>query len=486
LRAEERLLLGLVDGRLSVARLARLSGLSEDATIQHLRTLCNRRVLVPVETNEVTIRAKSGETLFRLGAYEVSSRIGQGGMGSVYVGRRTGAVGFQRLFAIKVVREDSGQEQAAERSFIREVRVGTLLDHPNTQSVVDVGMYKNQPFLVLQFIDGINLEEVSFGRPVPPDILVTILVDVLRGLQRAHEISDEQGKWLGLVHGDVSPPNILIGTDGVARLTDFGSTRFTALGENGQADPMNLGKPAFMAPEQLFSEPLDARTDIFAMGVVMWTALTGRALFSADSYEEIIANVMRKEVAPPSTYGASACFDEVCLRALSRSREGRYVSAEEMSQALVKVAFAEGLLASPTAVGAFVRRELAGSGTDLRRRVDAAYQEGGVPEMVAAPSGRIEPTAPAAGKTLAQTMVIPERSRPEAEQSPRWIAFWVALGVLAALVSVGIVQHRVRAAHSHSISSLSCPPPSRTANAAWRIEIASRYANNGLRRNVVA
>ena len=490
LRAEERLLLGLVDGRLSVARLARLSGLSEDATIQHLRTLCSRRVLVPVETKEVTIRAKSGETLFRLGPYEVSARIGQGGMGSVYVGRRTGAVGFQRLFAIKVVREDSGQEQAAERSFIREVRVGTLLDHPNTQSVVDVGMYKNQPFLVLQFIDGINLEEVSFGRPVPPDILVTVLLDVLRGLQRAHEISDEQGRWLGLVHGDVSPPNILIGADGVARLTDFGSTRFTALGENGQADPMNLGKPAFMAPEQLFSEPMDARTDIFAMGVVMWTALTGRALFSADSYEEIIANVMRKEVAPPSAYGASACFDEVCLRALSRDREGRYVSAEEMSQALLKVAFAEGLLASPTAVGAFVRRELTGDAADLRRRVDALSQEAvGIPEMVAAPSGRIEPAAPATGKALAQTMVIPERSRPaDAEEtSPRWMMFWVAIGILAALVSVGIVQHRIRAAHSRPIASLSCPPPpSPTTDATWRIEIASRCGNNGFRRDVVA
>ena len=452
LRAEERLLLGLVDGRLSIARLARLSGLSEEATIQHLRSLCSRRVLVPVETKEVVIRGKGAEPLFQLGPYEVSSRIGQGGMGSVYAGRRTGAVGFRRVFAIKVIREDSGQEQAAERSFIREVRVGTLLDHPNTQSVVDVGTYKNQPFLVLQFVDGINLEEVSFGRPVPPDILVTVLIDVLRGLQRAHELSDEEGRWLGLVHGDVSPPNILIGTDGVARLTDFGSTRFTALGENGQADPMNLGKPAFMAPEQLFTEPMDSRTDIFAMGVVMWTALTGRALFSADSYEQIIANVLHKEVEPPSAYGAPACFDEVCLRALSRQREGRYISAEEMAEALMKVGFDHGLLASPTAVGAFVRRELAGADGDLRRRINAVFQDGaGIPEMVTPPSGRIEPPASAPENRLAQTMVIPARSV-RAETSSRWLAFWVALGILAALVSLGIVQHGLKARHPHPVS----------------------------------
>src|SRR5450432_2222455 len=204
LRSEERLLLGLVDGRLSVARLARLAGLSEEATLQHLQSLCNRRMLVPVEPAEITIRGNSGEPFFRLGSYEVASRLGQGGMGSVYVCRRTGAAGLGRLFALKVVRQGSGQEQAAEKPFLREVRVGVLFDHPNTQSVIDVGMYKNQPFLVLQYIEGVSLEEISFGRRVPPPVLVTILIDVLRGLQRAHEISDEQGRWLGLVHGDVS------------------------------------------------------------------------------------------------------------------------------------------------------------------------------------------------------------------------------------------------------------------------------------------
>jgi serine/threonine protein kinase len=478
LRAEERLLLGLVDGRLSVARLARLSGLSEDATIQHLRVLCNRRVLVPVEAKEVTIRGKSGEALFQLGPYDVSARIGQGGMGSVYAGRRTGAVGFRRLFAIKVVRQDSGQEQAAERSFIREVQIGSWLDHPNTQSVVDVGTYKNQPYLVLQFVEGANLEELSDGRRVPPDILVTILVDVLRGLQSAHELSDDQGKWLGLVHGDVSPPNILVGADGVARLTDFGSARFTALGETGQADPTNLGKPAFMAPEQLYVEPLDARTDIFAVGTMMWTALTGQPLFSADSYEQIIANVLQKEIPPPSAHGAPACFDEICMRALSRPREGRYPSAEEMSQALLKVGFSNDLIAPPTAVGAYVRRELSGTDAALRRRVEAAYQDAaGASPTVAMPPAAAAP--PSTGQNLAQTMVIPGRNRAAETEEPgrlevllgvirglggrrrMVIAGSVALGILASLLTVGIARHTVKARHQRAAPS--SPPPSDVA-----------------------
>ena len=425
LRAEERLLLGLVDGRLSIARLARLSGLSEEATLRHLRALCGRRVLVPVEAKEVTIRGSSAERGFRLGPYEVAHKIGEGGMGSVYVGRRTGAVGFRRSFAVKVVRQDTGQEQAAERSFVREVQIGSLLDHPNTQSVYDVGTYKNQPYLVLHFVDGINLEEASYGRPMPPDILVTILLDVLRGLNGAHDLMDEDRRWLGLVHGDVSPPNVLIGVDGVARLTDFGSARFTALGESGRADPTNLGKPAFMSPEQLMSEPLDRRSDLFAVGIMMWTALTGQELFSAESYEEILTNVLQKEVPPPSTHGSPSCLDEICLRALDRSRDGRYASADEMAATLIKVAAANGLIAPPTAVGAFVRRQMANGDVERRKRIEAMLPLDPVvtgptiaPLPIVQDVSRAEPAVspdqsaePAGDKKFARTMIIPPRDQ---------------------------------------------------------------------------
>ena len=420
-------------------------------------------------------------------------------MGSVYAGRRTGAVGFRRLFAIKVIRQDSGQEQAAERSFIREVQIGSWLDHPNTQSVVDVGTYKNQPYLVLQFVEGTNLEELSFGRRVPPDILVAMLVDVLRGLQSAHELSDDQGKWLGLVHSDVSPPNILVGTDGVARLTDFGSARFTALGETGQADPTNLGKPAFMAPEQLYVEPLDARTDIFAVGVMMWTALTGQPLFSADSYEQIIANVLQKEIAPPSAHGAPACFDEICLRALSRPREGRYSSAEEMAQALLKVGFTNDLLAPPTAVGAFVRRELSG---DRGRVFDGEWTPRTRTRRASRPPSRCPcrmRSPRRAGPNLAQTMVIPGRNlRTEPpEGSPGLeslrgvmrglrgrrsvvIGSLVALGVWWRCSPSGLRGTRSRPLTSTRIlpSRLQPIPSCRATDAAWRIEICRRRAKS--------
>ncbi len=478
LRAEERLLLGLVDGRLSVARLARLAGLSEDATARHLQSLCDRRVLVPVETSEVTIRGNAGEPFFRLGPYEVASRLGQGGMGSVYVCRRLGAAGFRRLFALKVVRQGSGQEHEAERSFLREIRVGVLLDHPNTQSVVDVGMYKNQPFLVLQYIVGTSLEEVSFGRRVPPGVLVTILIDVLRGLHRAHELNDEQGRWLGLVHGDVSAPNVLVGIDGVARLTDFGSARFTAFGETGKGDAIAIGKPAYMAPEQLLKESLDARTDLFGLGTLMWTALTGQELFAAESYEQTTANVLGKEIGPPSAYGAPACLDEICLRALSRAREGRPRTAEDMAQTLLKIGVENGLLASASAVGEYMRREVNEGDLERRRRLDAAFQEAATaPLPVVAPTVVTVSEPAVAEKKFARTLFIPppDRGMPAVTLwlKDRWrrlkdlgvrlenlgvrlkelglkrrgvifVVFWSSLALLAAVLTVAIVHHETR------------------------------------------
>jgi serine/threonine protein kinase len=464
LHPEERLLLGFVDGRLSVGRIARVSGLSEEAALRHLGALCARRILVPVETPQVTIRGAGAGPLFRLGAYEVTSRIGQGGMGSVYACRRTGALGFRRMFAIKVVRNDSGQEQAAERSFAREIQIGGFLDHPNVQSVLDVGSFKGQPYLVLQLIDGASLDAISLGQPVPPDILATVLIDMLRGLQSAHDLTDEGGIRLGLVHADVSPPNILVGTDGVARLTDFGSARFTALGEGGLADPMIMGKPAFMAPEQLVGEPLDARTDIFATGVVMWTMLTGRHLFAADSYEQIIQNVGRKRIEPPSLYGAPACFDAVCLRALSRSRDERYGSAEQMAGALLAAALSNGCLAPTTAVAAFVRRRAPAGDIDLRRQIGAVSAAIPVP---AQPSGPVPETGShritASVPDLSRTVVIPERMASRADAPlRRWPVILISAVLLLCFglaFRVTPMSKRAAKAVRHFLFSKAPPTP---------------------------
>jgi hypothetical protein len=335
-------------------------------------------------------------TAFRVGAYEVATRIAQGGMGSIYVCRRAAAGSGQRLFILKVVRQHSTQIEQALRSFRREARVGALIRHPNLQTVVDQGDYNGQPFLILDYIEGTSLADILANDKKPPvGVVIAVLLDVLRGLQRAHALVDDKGLPRGLVHGDISPQNILVGVDGAARLTDFGSTRFTAEGRSTEddRDAGAIGKPAFMAPEQLRAEPIDARTDIFALGVVLWTAVTGQALFAAESYDQIVMKVLKRKIPPPSDFGAPAFLDEVVLRALSRYVDGRYPSAEEMAEALLAGANANGLLASPYEVGQWVRREFAEAIGERRRRIQQVFGAAG--RRAAAPAAARVPTSEA-------------------------------------------------------------------------------------------
>jgi serine/threonine protein kinase len=344
-----------------------------------------------------TGRSKKARS-FKLGRYEVLARIGQGGMGSVYLCRQPGHWGFQRLFTLKVIREHAAENKEAMRSFLREARIGGMLNHPNILGVVDVGNYNGQPFLVLDYVEGTSLAELlSGGQPPPAGLVIPVLLDALRGLQAAHEQTDPKGRRLGIVHCDVSPHNIMVGLDGAARITDFGSARQAAEGAPGEEDLPAVGKPGYMSPEQLCGNPLDARTDVFAMGVVMWTALTGKKLFVDPSYEQTIINVLRKKIDPPSMFGAPAALDDVCIKALSRQADGRFQSAEEMRQALHRVASREGLLASTAEISRWVKR-VAGEALEQRRRLLTASNE---------PDG-----APV------QETLVPRPERPAASQDP--------------------------------------------------------------------
>jgi serine/threonine protein kinase len=466
LTAEQHVLLRLVDGRLSVARLARLAGLSEDATAQAVSGLCAQNLLVVVEPTEVTIHGQSGSPFYKLGQYEIAARIGQGGMGSVYVCRKIGGAGFRRLFALKVVRQNSGQEDAACRAFVREMSVGRLLTHPNVQSVVDVGTYSDQPYLVLDWVEGTDLEELvsTGGGPMSPGVLLTVLADVLRGLQAAHELVNEDGTPLGLVHGDVSPPNILIGLDGVARLADFGNVRYSARGETGHNDAYVVGKPAFMAPEHFRGQPTDRRSDLFSVGVVMWNALTGRELFAAETYEDIVRNVLEKEIVPPSAFGAPPCLDEVCMRALSREPRWRYGTADELAEDLLRLAVQNGLRATPTQVSAYVRAQMGATVAETRQRIEQGFRgvrtdaaAAAVPAPVPSPDSVRIPALPR--RRVEPTVVLPKRGsrsgaaratavaasprRPQQSEPKRliWIGVFLSLGALGFFVAVLVSNH---------------------------------------------
>ncbi len=304
-----------------------------------------------------------------VGRYEVLLRIARGGMGTVYLARVTGEGGFRRLFALKVVRDHLSQNDDYVRMLLQEARIASRLHHPNVVGIVDIGTLANQHYLVMDYVEGCTFSELLkvHRRTRPPHLVVPIVLDALMGLHAAHTLVDDDGSPLTLVHCDFSPQNMLVGTNGVCRITDFGIAKATNV--INERPSITRGKPAYVSPEQVTGRSLDHRSDIFSAGVVLWNALTGEQLFSGETPELTLHSVLQRQVLPPSTVGLRppSCFDRVCLRALERDPNRRYQTAEEMLIDLRRIAIAEDFLAPSSDVGRWVS-ETFGRQLELRRQ----------------------------------------------------------------------------------------------------------------------
>lgn len=224
----------------------------------------------------------------RVTSYRRIEVIAKGGMGRVELAARQEGR-FRRLYAIKRLHDHLLEDGDFESMFLDEARVAGLIDHPNVVGVLDVGRDAEGPYLVMPYVHGIALSRlVALSRKasvqLPIEVVARIGLDVARGLHAAHEVRDEGGVSLGLVHRDVSPQNILVGFDGVARVTDFGIAK--AIGQSTRTSTgVAKGKHAYMSPEQIRLSPLDRRSDLFALGVVIYEALTGERLYSGAGTE---------------------------------------------------------------------------------------------------------------------------------------------------------------------------------------------------------
>jgi eukaryotic-like serine/threonine-protein kinase len=282
-----------------------------------------------------------------LDRYELIGELARGGMGTVYLARHAGQSGFQRLFAIKVMHPHLAEEKSFVDMLHDEARIAAQIHHPNVVAIVDMGSQADLHYVVMDYIEG-----APFGRLIKRsedaswvERAVAVMVDTLEGLHAAHICKDDDGNSMQLVHRDVSPQNILVGVDGIARITDFGiakaETRITSTQPG-----MRKGKLAFMAPEQITNdEAVDCRADIWSAGVVLWTALTAKNLFRSENDAATIHSVLSKAIAAPSTEGRQPppFFDAIALRALQRDPNERFSSALEMAEALRKAAVLNGL-----------------------------------------------------------------------------------------------------------------------------------------------
>jgi len=276
----------------------------------------------------------------RVGRYAVYDRIASGGMATVHLGRLVGPVGFSRLVAVKVLHPNLSRDPAFVAMFLDEARIAARIRHPNVVQTLDIDAADRDLFLVMEYVEGESLGRLlakavkETGKPPPPRLSASIVHGALQGLHAAHEAKDEHGNRLAVVHRDVSPQNILVGVDGQVRVLDFGIAKAMGRLQTTQTGQLK-GKLPYMAPEQVRSKPVDARTDVWGASVVLWETLTGARLFNGEE-REIIAAIFEDTVPPPSSLFSEVTpeLDAIVVRGLSLDPEQRFRSAQEMALAL--------------------------------------------------------------------------------------------------------------------------------------------------------
>jgi serine/threonine protein kinase len=274
------------------------------------------------------------------GPYLVYERLGVGGMATVHRALERGIEGFERIVALKRLLPHLAEDASFIKSFVREAKLASLLNHVNIVQIFELGRVGTEYFISMEYIDGRDIRRIlRHARKVtgPPPIHVTVglLIQLCEALDYAHTKSDEQGHPLGLVHRDVSPSNLLVTSAGHLKVIDFGIAKAQSQQLRTQTGRVK-GKLAYMAPEAATGKELDSRSDVFAAGVILHELLTARPLFASKNEYQTLLKVQRGEITPPSSFN-QACppeLDRICLRALEREPDARYAGAADMRDEL--------------------------------------------------------------------------------------------------------------------------------------------------------
>jgi hypothetical protein len=285
------------------------------------------------------------EPLARIGRYALFEQFASGGMATVHFGRLDGAGGFSRVVAIKRLLPHLVQNEDFTQMLLKEARLAARVRNPNVVPTVDVVASKGDVLLVLEYVHGESLSALcriqarERKEHIPLDVAVGVMHGVLQGLDAVHDATDEQGRPLGLVHRDISPPNVIVGADGMTRVLDFGIAK--ALEHIEDSNPNRVkGKSGYMSPEQIRGERLTQRSDVFSAGIMLWELLATRRLFAADADTERMQKIVAGGYPLPSTYRPDLPreLEAVAMRALELEPEKRFGSCREFAEALEQAA----------------------------------------------------------------------------------------------------------------------------------------------------
>jgi serine/threonine-protein kinase len=340
--------------------------------------------------------------LERFGKYLIMGRLAQGGMAEIYLATQEGLQGFEKRVVVKRLLPQHAHNAEMVAMFLDEARLVATLKHPNVVEVYDIGQMDDEYFIALQFVAGCDLRQildrVGSGGALPMAVALAIVGDVARALQHAHEARDEAGRLLGVVHRDVSPSNVLVGFDGQVKLIDFGVAKWNeqkSLTRHGTLK----GKASYMSPEHCRALPLDRRSDVFALGVLLHEATTGRRPFEAASELELLSAIAHGAPVRPSAQrsGYPAELEKIVGKALAHDRQARYQSAAEFEADLRAFAGSEGNSLAPDGLASFMRatfsdaQELTatvGAKTPERTATAVESIESRAPMPLSAPSSR--------------------------------------------------------------------------------------------------
>jgi serine/threonine-protein kinase len=377
-----------------------------------------------------------------IGRYAVYDRIASGGMASVHLGRLLGPVGFARTVAVKCLHEQFAEDPEFVAMLLDEAKLAARINHPNVVQTLDVVAADKELFLVMEYVQGESLSRLvrqseSNGTRVTPAMAAAMVAGVLHGLHAAHEARGEDGEPLGIVHRDVSPQNVVVGIDGVARVLDFGIAKAAGRAQCTREGQVK-GKLAYMAPEQIDGK-VGRATDIYAASIVLWETLTGKRLFACyDPPGEVIRRVLEGCNVPPSRLvpDIPPALDELTMRGLATDPGRRPATALEMA-----IALEDCLPLMPTSrLGNWVQETAAETLKERRMRVAAIERQsaGLLPSSTAITkpdaAGPSEPDATIATQMWTEFALAPTGEFPDVAPQPKpWRTRAVAAAAFLAL-----------------------------------------------------
>jgi eukaryotic-like serine/threonine-protein kinase len=305
-------------------------------------------------------RATTSPVSHAIGNYEVVRKLATGGMGEVYLAKQRGPVAFSRDVVLKKLHANYTNDPQFVAMFLNEAQISANLTHPNIIHIYELFEEGDGYVIAMEYVRGGTVLSLlracaAAGTALPMGPAVRIAIAVCEALHYAYNTPDEQGHPRKVVHRDISPSNVLLGYDGHVKLADFGVAK--TLDINATRGTTVKGKYGYMSPEQVRCQPLDQRSDLFALGIVLWEMTTGRALFKRDHEAGMVYAVMEEQIERPSERVADypPDLEEIVMKALSRPREGRFDSALDMANALRRVAHDHGWDIEAPALAALVR-----------------------------------------------------------------------------------------------------------------------------------